>query len=171
MAKYKVDCGSYGRGGMVFKRGDVVTCSEDLVKTFPNSFVKINSDEELPPAVSPEDVFELDAGPDETLSEKSQESPVPADAEVDDSVPEKRKKTADSKASQAPDKAKGKASKDIRGKDVTVRFPHAKDEDYLVFRRGSRFYVFDTDDPNKVLNEKSLKKAEVDGFVDQLLEI
>jgi hypothetical protein len=55
------------------------------------------------------------------------------------------------------------------GKDRTDKFSHAKENDFKVFSDGGAFYVTDVDDIEKALNDKPLKRQQVDSFVDEYL--
>ncbi len=70
--------------------------------------------------------------------------------------------------SKKPSKAEEDASNPL-GRDVTKRFPKAAEEDFKVFADGGAFFVCESDDPTKALNDKPLKKAQVEKFVEEYL--
>jgi len=55
------------------------------------------------------------------------------------------------------------------GTDVTLEFPHSAARGYLVYRRGSRFYVYEKGEDTP-LNDSGLKKVKVDDFTKSDLE-
>lgn len=57
------------------------------------------------------------------------------------------------------------------GRDVTHRFPLAEEEDFKVFAKGGAFFVVEADDPDVPLNDKPLKRKDVEQFVEQNLEM
>ena len=65
--------------------------------------------------------------------------------------------------------AKKKAAKKKLGRNVTFRFPGAKEQDFLVFADGGAFYVTDKDAPDKALHPKPLHKNEVEPFMKEYL--
>lgn len=54
--------------------------------------------------------------------------------------------------------------------DVTKDFPDAEVNDFLVFKKGRKFFVAEKDNPDEFLNEEGLSAADVDGFVDDQFE-
>lgn len=56
------------------------------------------------------------------------------------------------------------------GRDVTKRFPKAVEEDFLVFADGGAFSVVEADEPTEGLNDKPLKRKDVDPFIRKYLE-
>lgn len=56
------------------------------------------------------------------------------------------------------------------GRDVTKRFPKAVEEDFLVFADGGAFSVVEVDEPTEALNNKPLKRKDVDAFIQKYLE-
>jgi len=51
------------------------------------------------------------------------------------------------------------------GEDVSEDFPSAVGADLKVFQKGSSYFVVDMDTPDKALNAKALKGAEVNKFI------
>ncbi len=58
----------------------------------------------------------------------------------------------------------------LDGTDVTVNFPLASVNDFLVSRKGRWHYVYDKKDVTVPLNEKGLSSKDVSSFVHDLLE-
>jgi len=77
--------------------------------------------------------------------------------------------------STAPTSKKVKASKEVLvesklGRDVTKRFPHASEENFMVFSTGGEFFVVEVDEPDIALNPQPLKRGQVEAFVDKYLK-
>lgn len=59
------------------------------------------------------------------------------------------------------------SSKDLRGRNVTKSHPLAVDEDFMVFRLGGKYHIYDVDAPMVDLTPEGLKRAEIESFIRQ----
>jgi len=120
--------------------GCVIESDSDLVKKFPGKFERVKAFDPAAEAAA------------QTEEEEVEEAPQP-------SAPSNKK----------PAKKTTKPKKSV-GKDVTEKFPEAKEEDFKVFLKGSAYVVTEADDPSVPLNKKLLKKKEVMSFIKEYLE-
>lgn len=81
------------------------------------------------------------------------------------SPPKKSPKVQAGKA-QAEQDESGEVESEL-GFDVTEQFDLAEGSDLRVLQKGSWYYVVSADDPNSALNEKALKKDDVQDFLDE----
>ena len=130
------------------KPGDIVDTDAPLDRMFPDKFVPV---EGLPPTPA------VDPDEEETPIKVKEQPAVKEPAKKATEKKDKKKST------KKPPKAKP-------FKDVTEKFSHAKEEDFKVFTKDRGYWVAEADDPNTILNEKKLKKGEVDGFIDAYLK-
>lgn len=79
--------------------------------------------------------------------------------------PPKKSKAQTSKAQVEQDES-GEVESEL-GSDVTEQFDLAEGSDLRVLQKGSWYYVVSADDPNSPLNEKALKKDDVQDFLDE----
>lgn len=143
--RLKPNTGSHagpGEGGKfkTYKPGDTVESEQDLCKVFPNKFERI---------------------PDEAPSSFS-----PSTEEQKAAVSKAAKKGA---KGVAPPETEEPEPNPL-GRDVTKRFPTAQEEDFQVFADGGAFSVVEADDPTEALNDKPLKRKDVEPFIRQYLE-
>ena len=123
----------------IYKAGDIVESAQDLVMMFPNKFQLVEDEEVQTPSFNPSK--EQKAAVAEAAKKGGVE--VSAPEEEEDSNP--------------------------LGRNVTKRFPLAKEQDFLVFSEGGAFHVTEADDPKDPLNDKPLKRKDVEGFIEQYL--
>lgn len=57
------------------------------------------------------------------------------------------------------------ASETGLGMEVTDQFPTAKEQDYKVYKRTGKYFVYDADDLTKAFNPDGSKKTDVDGVI------
>lgn len=81
-----------------------------------------------------------------------------------------KKKTAKKKTTKKPAKKEPEEVINPLGRDVTEQFPKAEEEDLKVFQTGDAFSVVETDEPDKPVHDKPLKKKDVIPFIDKYLE-
>lgn len=138
------DHASPGPGGTtrIYHAGDVVESDINLKEMFPGKFEEWV--EEIP-SLKPT---------------KEQKEAVQKAAE----------KGAEEIASKPESKPETKTEPRSLGRDVTSRFPLAEEQDCLVFADGGAFNVVEKDDPTMVLNDKPLKRKDVEPFIRQFLE-
>ena len=67
-------------------------------------------------------------------------------------------------------KTKKKTASAKKPKDVTADFQSAVDNDLIVTKNGKKYFVAEKDTPEDYLHEDSLKKSEVEEFIDELYE-
>lgn len=133
-----------GAGGvaLAYRAGDIVESDRDLMEAFPNKFERVDVAEE--PA-SPSTPFKPSA------EEKTAVQKAAEEGAKDVSPPEDPKSNP-------------------LGRDVTKRFPKALEEEFLVFADGGAFSVSEADEPAEALNNKPLKRKDVDSFIREYLE-
>jgi hypothetical protein len=68
------------------------------------------------------------------------------------------------KAKKTPEKPQSPSDK--RGVDVTDQFEGFEEDGYKVFRRGTKFHIYEGDSTDPV-NDKGLKKVDVSDFFDE----
>jgi len=131
---------------IVYKPGDVIESDTDLAKNWPDKFdrVKVGPSEDTPD----EDEADIQAA-----AEEGAKDVTPPDEDEDEDFD-------DEEEEKVP-----------LGKDVTEKFPRAEEEELKVFyKKGKGFFVTETEDPFTALNEKKLKKAQVEDFIDEYLD-
>lgn len=131
--------------------GNVIETENDLVKMFPGKFERV----------------EVTGSPVRPIVEAKVKAPAPAPATTQPSVPASSKKAKDAKETKAVEEVSVESK---LGRDVTKRFPHALEEDFKVFSTGGEFFVTEADEIDKALNDKPLKKGQVEAFVDKYLK-
>lgn len=137
--------------GKIFKKGEIVESEHDLVALFPNKFREHN----LVPASQAIDAAELA----EFRAWKDAKKAPPAPTE--EAPPTEEKGTTPPK----------EAVSSTLGEDVTSEFKAAIDAGMLVFKHEDMYFVTETDDPNKALNEKPLEDAKhVNKFIHKALK-
>lgn len=147
MARYKVMGGNHQHfDGKTYKKDDIIECDVDLSKMFVNKFQKVSVDVSITEAVP--------------VPKPPVTKPEPITEEIPTLPPVEPKESI----------TKKKTEKINRGKDVTTRFPKAIDEDYLVFQKNRRHFVYDAEEPGEALNDEGLKKPEVEKFISKLVE-
>ncbi len=123
-----------------YKKGALVESDDDLCAAFVNKFERVY-DEQL--AYAP---AEVQAAAMQGAAELAPQAPAAAKA-----------------ATQPPPPAASKL-----GADVTADFPAAVEEDLLVLKKGSKYFVAKPGEQDKQLNDEPLKKDEVSEFIAKL---
>jgi len=143
--RLKEHCGQHVEDGKVYKSGDVIETERDLPTIFHGKDAKgRNRDGKF------ERVHEdlKDTGKKDTS--RVQRPNIPPGVS-----PKQETKVADEES--------------VHGKDVTSEFPTAEKVDVKVFEKSRWFTVVDMQD-NSVLNEKKLRRKEVEPFLGQYLD-
>lgn len=148
----------------VYKRGEIVESTRDLVKVFPNQFKPV-SDEEM---VAPIDQEARKKEVDGMIQNGHWNE---EDRKFLQGLSEENFKRLNNRFSQA---ITAKSSEDrtlsTLGEDVTSNFQLAYDSGYKVFKNAKgKFQVTKKNDVNKPLNKEALDQAGVDKFVEQYL--
>jgi hypothetical protein len=158
--KYVVLAGTHHDvDGTAYKAGDVVTSEHDLQAQFREKFRKLDTPP-LPPAPEVPQVAvsqqPLEPQPtNETSRTTLEQNPVAANTATAD-----KGKAADSD---------DEGSAEGKGTDVSKDFPKATENDFLVFKKGRKHYVYDGDKPEAVLNQDGANKGDVDGIIEGAL--
>jgi len=152
MAKYRLRLisGTHGMlDGRVYSAGDVIETDDPLDKTFVNKFVHVT---DVPdPSV--------EVGVVGVAVEV--ESDQPLTTVTVDTTPEVVT-VEEPKPKQKP--------RDLRGRNVTKRFPVAMEQDFLVFKKKELFYVYDVS-TETLINTEGVSEEAVDGVIqDELRE-
>lgn len=145
--RLKKGCGQHVGNGKLYKPGDVIETSRDLPTIFHG---KDASGRNRPGKF--EKVYEdlKDTGAKDTSRIRKPNIPPGV------SPKQETKKVVDEES--------------VHGKDVTSEFPTAEKVGVKVFEKSRWFTVVDTQD-NSVLNEKKLRKKDVEPFLEQYLDI
>lgn len=153
--KFRLIGGNHTEGNgptrKVFKKNAIIDSDRDLTKLFRGKFERIYTAEQLE-AVAP--------------VPKVAEKPTPAPTPVAEPAPAVSEPTTEEKKPEASKESRKPRKR--RGRDATKSFPLALEEEFLVFQRGSRFDVYEPED-DAPLNEKGLKKAEVESYIKEYL--
>lgn len=177
--------------GKTYSAGQIVESDHDLSKTFRGKFDKLESSQPGQPNPVPA-AGTLPSGASTSGGQATQAS-VPADSNqqqfVSDAVPGSGSQSTAPQVLQAPSKDDdendfedaadkdddtSKAPAAALGTDVTDKFPHAKENDFNVYKRNGKFFVYDADDMSKPLNADGVavgrgQTAPVDSIVDTAL--
>jgi len=142
MAKFRLLAGIHVMQGRVYGKDEIICTSELLDEMFKNKFEKVHDSTPIAKAIV------------SNIAPPAAKAPVVDAPQVDED---------DAGEVAPPD-----------GDDVTADFQQAVDQDFKVFRRKegrkSLYYVYDADDLSKPLNDKGVKKGEVDGVIEEALE-
>lgn len=153
MPKFQVVSGFHvDEEGKKYGKGEIVESPHDLSATFRGKFVKYDAPiADFRPVPGPPIMYT-----DRPLSalETAPVAPQPGGPAV---------------ASQ-PNETDGAGIPGNLGEDVTARFPKAVEQDYKVFKKGPKFFVYDADEPGKPLNPDGAKRDEVDGIIEKALK-
>ena len=143
---YRLRAGSHKQGGKRYKKGDIVDTTFDLCSMFRNKFEVVHEDLN-------------DTGTEEeTKRGKKPNIPPPVD---------KGKDKAEDKVVDKGTKSKSLST--LYGEEVTSGFPTAEKVKVRVFEKLRWYMIIDCDD-DEVLNEKKLRKKEIEPFLEQYLE-
>lgn len=141
----------YGKGT---EAGEIVESPHDLTATFRGKFRKLEAD--------PGADFRPLPGPPIAYTDRPLYPPQTAPVAPQPGGPAMASQPAETDEAGAPGEA--------MGEDVTKRFPKAVEQDYKVFKKGSKFFVYDADEPGKVINPDGAKRDEVDAIIDKDLK-
>ena len=143
MAKFTVLCRNYVDGdGVKYERGSVVESPHPLDKMFRGGFRRQDGATKVKAPV----VEAVPSVPSETEPLKV------APKAVVKEVPPTRVREERPPALE-------------RGRKVTRSFPLAVDEDYHVFKRDGKYFVYDVDEMESPINSEGLQKDEVDACI------
>ncbi len=149
---FRVMGGSHVQDGKKYKKGDLVETSLDLCSMFRGKFKRVYKEE----------LAELkDQGVEYVGADNKPDIPKPEDVKPVETSTSEKTETKQDTSTQEPVKPTSE-----HGKDVTSEFPTADKAGLLVFEKSKWYTVVDKAD-NQVLNEKKLRKAEVEDFVEQ----
>lgn len=133
-------CGNHEQNGRLYKPGDIIETSLDLPSMFKaNKFERIR---------------------------KTKGHTGPADTGT--VIATKTRPPSSPTAEDVPEEDKNPRANRGYGKDVSSEFSTAKEAAVKVFRKGNWFLVVDKND-GQVLNEKKLRRKEVEPFIEQYL--
>lgn len=152
--RFELIAGQHSNAHGNYVKGDIVESHSDLEAKFVNKFRR-RKDLEVAaptPVVAPK-VDKKSAAP----------APSPAAVADDDAGDEDDKTEADS-----DDAPPAKATSKL-GENVTAEYPAAREAELLVLKSGKDYFVADTDQPDKALNKKAVKKDGVDAFIKQYI--
>lgn len=146
---FRLTSGTFAYKGHIYNAGDIIESATDLCRVFVNKFTKVDFQA---PAAAPAPVQEAPQN-DVAAPEAPEAAPEAMEAPQ---APPKASPAPSSKAPAGPDK----------GEDVTDKFPKALEEDFKVFRTAkNEYWIYDNDAPEVRLNSKSLKRADVNKFI------
>jgi len=148
MGFFRLKAGTHVQNDRTYKKGDVVETDIDLASLFPAQFDATGT-----------------AAPSAPVAPVADDGPVTAEppkkaAQVAPSPPPVPPSTSDTDGTKA----------DVRGRDVTKRFPLAVDEDFQIFYKKGKYRVYDIDAPAKALNPRGCTKVGVDKVIKRALE-
>lgn len=156
MPKFQVVAGFHvDEDGRKYGKDDVVESPHDLTATFRGKFRKLD--------LTPMTDFRPPQAPPIAYSDR----PLTAAQ----TAPVAPRQGSPGMASQ-PDETDGAGAPhdEALGEDVTKRFPKAAEQDYKVFKKGPKFFVYDADEPGKAINPDGAKRDEVDTIIEKDLK-
>lgn len=145
--RFEVLAGAHSQDGHVFHKGEIVTSATDLCAQFINKFRRLDVAEPTVQSVAQE-VGMLVGGPGPATAQDS--PPIVA---------------GQGKATSGEGKPQESQPTAPTGKDVTAQFEKAAEQDFKVFKRDGKFFVYDGDNLSKPVNAEGVVKAAVDGVV------
>lgn len=148
---------------VTYKSGDVIETNVDLAKAFPEKFERVRVGGETPPL--PENIKKSPRLENiDTPKEEKSDIQKAAEKGAKDVIPP-------AEEPEDEDDDEDDEEKVPLGKDVTEKFPGTEEEKLKVFyKKGKGFFVTTAADPFTALNEKKLKKAKVEIFIDEFLD-
>jgi hypothetical protein len=154
MPKFQVVSGFHvDEEGRKYGKGEVVESPHDLTATFRGKFTKVE------PTIAD---FRPPPGPPIAYTDRPLTAPQTALVAPQPGGPAVASQPAETDEAGAPGEA--------IGQDVTARFPKAVEQDYKVFKRGPKFFVYDADEPAKAINPDGARRDEVDAIIDKDLK-
>jgi hypothetical protein len=147
--KFEVLEGSHIQNGHLYTKGQIVSSPEtiDLTKEWKNKFKEV--DRSLPDTHG---VGDRQPALRTAVVGRGQDAPQAPSLKDLERGPSLTGGTATAEAMP-------------QGKDMTVKFPKAVEQDFKVFKRDGSFYVYNGDDLSQPLNETGVDRDEVDGVV------
>jgi hypothetical protein len=161
MARYKLKekCGAHEEGGKTYAPGDIVESPVDLAATFPHKFERASAIQPVDATADvPLQVREVLAPP----TDGPATSPVvDADSPADDTDAADGPATGPAAPAGPADASVLAAIKSKLGSNVTAEFSTAVANGYLVLRRGTKYRVADSAEPDNALSGKGKTRAAV----------
>lgn len=161
--KFRVKKGIHKEGTNVFKEGEVFESNTDHVKVNGHEkFEQVSSTAKLSPKGDAETKMSAFI-PVQTAVENgdSEEAKATAAAKAAAEANEMEESDEEIEEGDGEEKEEGEL-----GVNVTSQFPIAEEADLLVFKKGKEFFVTESDEPNKSINEAHLKsKPQVEKFL------
>lgn len=139
--------------GRTYKKGDIVDSPHNLAASFRGRFRRVEA--------TAADFRPL-PGPPIAYTDRPLTAPQMAIQAPQPGGPVVATQPAETDEAGAPGEA--------IGQDVTARFPKAVEQDYKVYKRGPKFFVYDADEPAKAINPDGAKRDEVDAIIDKDLK-
>ena len=147
--KLKPKCGNHSEPNdkgvyVTYTSGAVIESNTDLVKRFPNKFIRVNDD--------------------------SQDTEIGVSVP---NIPKPKKEvtlTPEVLPKEAKKNSENAALKELYGDEITEEFPTAAIVNLKVFLKKNWCTVVDPEDDNIVLNEKKLRKNSVEKFLQEYVQ-
>jgi hypothetical protein len=153
MPKFQVVSGFHvDEEGRKYSKGEVVESPHDLTATFRGKFTRVEA------TIAD---FRPQGGPPIAYTDRPLTAPQMAPVAPQPGGPAIASQPAETAETGIPGSL---------GEDVTARFSKAVEQDYKVFKKGPKFFVADSDSPNKPLNPDGAKRDEVDGIIEKALK-
>jgi hypothetical protein len=148
--------------GKVYKEGDIIESPHDLVTMFPNKFEELSAEasREFKAAQKQREKSEKEAAEENPETSMSREEKIGRNIDPDDTD-----KIKDNKPMGTLDAQESKL-----GENVTAEFDKAVEANVLVLKKGKNYFLARPDDPDRPINEESLKKSGVNGAVGKLMK-
>lgn len=149
---------------VTYKSGDgqIIESDSDLVARFPEKFERV--------VVGGEAVVQDPSTPEEEKTPVQEAAEEGAKDVMPPEEPEVEEPEAEEPDEDEADEPEGKPVPK-GAKDVTDKFPRAEEEELKVFyKKGKGFFVTEEEETSIALNEKRLKKAQVEEFIDDYLD-
>ena len=141
MGRYRLKRGLFGTlDRKILRAGDVIETDRDMAKLYPGRFEAV--------------VVNIEPSP---VRKKKLKKVTPKEEQSRDKN-EEQKETETPQPAAVP-----------KGKDVTAKFPAAVEEDFKVYQLNNRYFVYDTDDLSRPLNEVGLGVKVVEKYIHEKL--
>jgi hypothetical protein len=146
MAKFQLIGGDHvDEAGNSYAKGAIIESPHDLTRTFRLKFRRVS------------DVTPVSKKGPKVVNMVSNLAPPEAVAEVVEAEKEE--------PGENPPMAPTPSIPASLGIDVTDQFSTAKEQDYKVYKRTGKYFVYDADDLTKAFNPDGSKKTDVDGVI------
>ena len=144
--KFRVKAGTHKENGKTYTAGQIVKTNNDLASVFREKFERVYSKGEVH---------------DEELPEED----VQEEAQEEEGEPEASEEGTEEESTESPDEVKS-----VLGKNVTHQFPEAGD--LLVFKKGVKFFIADSSQPDVPLNSNKplITKKQAEAYLASLLQ-